>query len=263
VGPKTESTLSGRAIWVTRPAKQSEALCRLIEAAGGRAVPVPVIEIHPVSQTVNRSRLAALLDAADAIIFTSRNAVRHAAVSLPEFYKHIHAKLILAIGAGTRRELESQGLAGIISAGSGTGSEALLELVQMQPDNLCGKHILIVRGVGGRELLEQSLRRAGAEVNCLEVYQRNAPDLLHNTIGRLWSTDPPDAMIITSVEGLHNLVKMTAPERLPDLMRTPLVVMSERISTAASTLGFCNRKAVAEDASDAGLVQATRKIFEN
>ena len=261
MGHTTSTVLADRVIWVTRPQQQSETLSRLIETAGGKAIRLPVIEIQPVRQNRDVQSLATDLAAADLVIFVSRNAVNYAATVLPEFYNSIPDKLILAVGAGTRLALEQQGVIDVICTEAGQGSEALLQLPQLQPAAVTGKHILIVRGVGGRDLLEQRLRETGADVNYLEVYQRVIPGA--GIVAELWHTDPPDAIIITSVEGLQNLVNMTAADRRVSLLNTPLAVMSERIGMAARESGFVRAPAVANTASDAGLVQAIMSLFED
>ncbi len=263
MGRTTSTVLADRVIWVTRPRQQSETLSRLIETAGGKVIRLPVIEIQPVRQNRDVQVLAAILAAADLVIFVSRNAVKYAATVLPEFYNRIPDKLILAVGAGTRLALEQQGIINVICPEAGKGSEALLQLPQLQPAAVAGKHILIVRGVGGRDLLEQSLREIGVDVNYLEVYQRGIPGIDAGSVAQLWHTDPPDAIIVTSVEGLHNLVNMTPADRRASLFHTPLAVMSDRIGTAARTLGFIYAPAVATVASDAGLVQAIMSKFED
>ena len=262
MGQGTDIALAGRVIWVTRPQQQAEPLCRLIAAAGGQPIRLPVIEIQPVPDTRDRSTTAADLAAADLVIFVSRNAVNHAATAVPEFYHHIQGKMSLAVGTGTRLALEQQGLTNVISTAAGMGSEALLQLPELQPAAVTGKQVLIVRGGGGRDLLEQTLRSAGAAVQYLEVYQRDTPGTGAATVAKLWNTDQPDDIIITSVEGLHNLVNMTEVGNQAKLLQKPLAVLSDRIASAARALGFIPAPAVAKAASDAGLLQATISLFE-
>jgi len=259
--PKTEGTLAGRLIWVTRPRQQAEPLCQLIESAGGTAVRLPVIEIQPLPETQGQGVIGAGLEKLDLVIFISRNAVNHAATVLPDFYNRIAGKPLLAVGAGTQDELALLGRADAIYAATGVGSEALLQMEPLRLETLAGKRILIVRGVGGRELLEQTLRVAGAELLILEVYQRSIPGVNAGAMADLWRNYPPDAIIITSVEGLQNLVQMTASDQKALLLRTPLVIMSDRISATARKLGFSHTPAVSASASDTGLLQATISLF--
>ena len=259
--PKTESALAGRVIWVTRPQHQAEPLCQLIETAGGTAVRLPVIEIQPLPQNCGPGVIEDSLESLDLVIFISRNAVTHATAVLPDFYDRIKGMPLLAVGAGTQDELALLGCADAICAPAGTGSEALLQLEPLRPEALAGKRILIVRGVGGRQLLEQTLSGAGAELRILEVYQRGIPNVNTGTLTGLWRNYPPDAIVITSVEGLQNLVQMTSPDQQAILLQTPLVVMSDRISATARKLGFSRSPAVARTASDTGLLQATLSLF--
>lgn len=262
MGSVVNAPLNDRVIWITRPRDQGENLCRMVAAAGGRFVHFPVIEIQPASPAREPGKLAAELDTAQLIIFVSRNAVAYVETVLPDFFRVTADKQILAIGEGTRMELYNKGRQDVICPAAGLGSEALLELEVLQPENVTDKNVLVVRGVGGRDKLAETLGQAGVTVKYLEVYARRIPVLDGNTLKNLWQDSPPDTIVITSVEGLHNLIKMTAGVRMEKLLRTPLAVMSPRIRAAARALGFIPDPVVAAEASDEGLLQATISIFE-
>lgn len=263
LGAVINKQLSGRLIWVTRPPGQCENLCRMLENAGGRAVRFPVIEIVPVRQGLALPDLSRELSTSHLIIFVSRNAVDYANSAIPEFYKIISGKQVLAIGEGTRTRLRQRGINDVICPESGIGSEALLELEQLRPETLAGRSILVVRGVGGRDKLAATLAQAGVAVNYLEVYARRQPEIGKKALENIWQDTPPDAIVVTSVEGLHNLVNMTPAARKETLLTTPLAVMSARIQSVARSLGFTGALAVATDASDDGLLLATNSIFGN
>ena len=255
--------LDGRLIWVTRPRGQCENLCRLIENAGGKSVQFPVIEIRPVRQTRALAELSRELQASHLVIFVSRNAVDFADSAIPEFYKIISDKQVLAIGEGTRTTLHERGINNVICPDSGIGSEALLEQEQLRPEVLAGKNILVVRGVGGRDKLAEILGQSGIAVNYLEVYARRMPEPGKKNLENVWRDTPPDAIVVTSVEGLHNLVNMTPAARRKKLLQTPLALMSKRIQSVALSLGFTGGSAVATKANDGSLLLATFSIFEN
>ena len=255
--------LNGRRIWVTRPLGQCENLCRLIEEAGGEAVRFPVIEIVPVRQQRVPAALSREIQASQLIIFISRNAVEYADSALPEFYQIIAGKQILAIGDGTRTKLHERGISNVVCPDYGIGSEALLEQEQLRPEVLAGQSILVVRGVGGRDKLAETLEQADIVVNYLEVYARRQPGMSKNNQENVWRDTPPDAIVVTSVEGLHNLVNMTPATRMEKLLQTPLALMSKRIQSVALTLGFTGGSAVVTKAGDDELLQATISIFEN
>src|SRR5882762_3137813 len=105
-------TLQGRGILVTRPREQAQGLAKLIEAAGGRAILFPAIEI----QAVPLPKLAEF----DLAIFVSPTAVKQALAAM----KWPQRAKAAAVGRGTQRELERHGIKGIIAPGSGASSAA-------------------------------------------------------------------------------------------------------------------------------------------
>src|SRR5262245_1512255 len=143
--------LSGRGILVTRPAGQAQRLATLIEAAGGRPILFPAIEIEPLERALPP------LEEFDLVVFVSPTAVQCAGARAKG-----SSVQVAAVGSGTRRELEAQGFTDVVAPGEGGDSEALLALAELQ--ELEGRRILIIRGEGGRELLADTLASRGAEV---------------------------------------------------------------------------------------------------
>ena len=122
--------------------------------------------------------------------------------------------------------------------------------------------MLIIRGRGGREDLRDGLIARGAGVHYLEVYRRGKPDLSQADMAKFWHDETPDALIITSLAGLDNLVELTPDSESRRLHGTATVVMSERIRQHALEAGFV-RVAVAKDNSDAGLLDALLNMNES
>ena len=78
---------------------------------------------------------------------------------------------------------------------------------------------------------------------------------------RAWRDETPDAVVVTSLAGLNNLIEMTPASEQTRLRETALIVMSERIERQAMEQGF-SRVAAAADNSDAGLASALVKMNE-
>lgn len=255
-----EGKLGGRTVMVTRPAAQSERLCRMIERAGGRALRFPVLEIVEMKgKPAARSR--ALLEdcgSYDALIFISRNAVIFAESLCPGLFARGTLPAIYATGSGTRRELGRYGIEA--AAGKdGFGSEDLLRLESLDSRHVAGRRLMIVRGNGGRELLKNELQRRGARIDYAEVYQRGMPNAGADTLRKLWQDHRPDVIVITSVQSLDNLVALAGEENRLALLETPLAVMSPRIAEHAAGLGFLRPASIATAASDAALTAAAIK----
>ena len=258
LGNGEKSGLSGITVWVTRPAHQAGDLCRMIEERKGVPLLLPTLVIRPFKEEArvaeNRLRLAH----ADIVVFISKNAVIHALDQFPRIADTVRGKTVLAIGQATARCLNAAGFGQVGQVNSG-GSEALLRLPVLDETAIREKRVVIVRGLGGREELRDGLLARGAVVDYLEVYRRDKPDISRAEMTEFWHDQVPDAVIITSLAGLENLVELTPDAESERLLGTPMVVMSERIGQQAVETGF-RRIAVATDNTDAGLVDALSSI---
>jgi uroporphyrinogen-III synthase len=241
--------LAGAGVLVTRPAGQAQALCRLIESAGGRARAVPTIEILPVEDPEPaRALLAADWDL---LIFTSRNAVE-LALALGFTGDWPRAARLAAVGRATAAALSTAGRAPDLVPSERYDSESLLALPALaQP---AGQRVLIVRGEGGRALLGEVLAERGAEVRFAEVYRRMRPAFDARELIAHWGAEV-DLAIATSDEVLLNLIELLGAPGRDALLATPLVVISERTAQTARDLGFRSVR-VAERAEDAAIVAA-------
>jgi uroporphyrinogen-III synthase len=139
---------------------------------------------------------------------------------------------------------------------SEASSEGVLALALFQPEHITGRRVLIFRGEGGRELLAERLRECGAEVEYAEVYRRVKPPVDRDTLMVYWDRGEIQIVLITSAEGLNNLLQVMGEAHRDKLSATPLLVMSERIAVLAQGLGF--EAVVAKDTTDEGLVDALK-----
>lgn len=246
--------LGGLSILVTRPEEQAAALCELIQAARGRPIRFPALEIRgPADKRAVRGQLADLRSV-DLLIFVSANAVHYAFPQMPD---SIPLDLPLAaVGKATASALESHGLEPTLVPHDSVDSEGLLALPQLQ--HMTGKRVLIVRGNGGRELLRDTLQQRGAEVGYVEVYRRQLPQRNPANLIRNWHS-MAEAVCVTSVQILDNLFTLLGEQGKPLLQATPLAVASTRIAEHAAALG-CNTIYVADSAIDRDMLKALCEI---
>jgi uroporphyrinogen-III synthase len=242
-------TLSGIGVLVTRPAGQAEALCRRIEAAGGRAIALPAAAILPVSDP--EPARALLATPWDLMVFVSRNAVEHALPLLPGGCLP-EGPTIAAVGQATARALAAAGREPDLVPGGRFDSEALLAMDALA--DVLGFRVLIVRGEGGRPTLGETLVERGARVAYAEVYRRVRPQIDPAPLLAHWSRDIQVATA-TSDDILQNLLELFTPDGRDALVATPLVVVSERTAELARSLGFA-RVEVAERAGDEEILAA-------
>lgn len=249
--------LRGRGIVVTRPARQAAYLADLIAGKGGRTILFPVIEILDVNDTRALDAVIDGLDAYDLAVFVSPNAVDkgmaaiHARRGLPPELK------VAAIGRGSARALRKSGVSTVIAPEAGADSESLLALPELT--DIAGQGIVIFRGVGGRELLRDTLEARGARVDYAECYRRTKPAADVAVLTQAWAGGKIDALVFTSSDGLRNLHGMLHAADHQHLARTPLFVPHPRIAETARELGLA--KTVLTQTGDEGIVAGLVKYF--
>lgn len=212
-------SLKGKGIAVTRPASLAQGLAGLVEAAGGRALLFPAIEIEPLSA-------AAPAGDTEIALFISPTAVREGLKYLPR------GAQVMALSRGTRRELERHGVTGVLAAEEAADSEGLLALAELQ--QVAGRRIAIFRGAGGRELLGETLRGRGAAVEYVECYRRIRPRSDPAPLLAAWKAGKLHAITVSSAQGLANLFALLDADLLRGL---PLFVPHERVAAEARRLG--------------------------
>jgi len=227
--------LAGRSVIVTRPERQSGGLARLIEGAGGRALRFPAIEIEPLRSAALDHVLCAL-GSFQFAVFISRNAVEQGLARVRELGTRASLPPAAAVGAGTRKALEAEGVPGALAPEGPADSEALLALPQFQA--VAGKRVLIFRGAGGREVLASTLRSRGAVVEYAECYRRAVPATDVRPLIAEWSRGGIDAVTVSSREGLANLGGLLGEEGQALLRDTPVFVPHPRVAAEARALGI-------------------------
>ena len=246
--------LAGLGILVTRPAHQAEGLCKLIEAQGGRAYRFPALEILDPLDPRPLQLTAAQLDDYDWAIFISANAVDRALATILALRDWPEPTRIAVIGRSSAQALQRHGLSPDLVPENRFDSEALLALPAMQ--RVEGQHVVIFRGDGGREHLAETLRQRGARVDYVEAYRRARPSADSGPLLEQWQAGAIDIVVVNSAESLNNLADLVGKTGAVLLRKTPLLVVSERMVPLAQQLGLRQTPVVAENATDAAVLQA-------
>ena len=163
-------SLAGRVVLVTRPAGQGEQLADRVRAAGGEPFLFPTLAIEPVSPSPHAAALLRRPDVFSWAVFVSANAVAHGLPLILAAGAWPPGLRAAAVGAGTAAALRARGVPQVLAPAAGGDSESLLALAAMH--EVGGQRVLVIRGVGGRELLADTLRARGAHVEYLECYRR-------------------------------------------------------------------------------------------
>jgi uroporphyrinogen-III synthase len=248
----------GFGVLVTRPSGQAGELRRLIEASGGEAVMAPLLEITPVAGDSPGACRLARLDNFDWLVFVSPNAVRCAFALRGTEWQAGAVVKIAAIGQATARALAETGVAVDLKPKQQSNSEALL--VEPEWFGVAGQRFLIVRGEGGREFLADSLRTRGAHVEYAEVYRRVPSSIdLPGLLAR-WRAGRIGVTTVTSGEALERLAQLMDGANQDLLLRTPMVVIGERLRILAQALGCTD--VIAVEPGDAEIFDAVLRIAQ-
>ena len=258
IRPAAPCNLDGLSVLVTRPVHQADKLCALIEAAHGRPIRFPALEIlGPVDKVAARDALTAARWC-DLLIFVSTNAVDYAFPLMPD---QLPVDVgIAAVGQATAQALHRVGLAPTLVP-ERMDSEGLLALPGLQ--DMHGKSVLILRGNGGREHLADTLRERGAKVAQVEVYRRQTPqrNAAAANLVRNWA-QLVDVVLASSNAILDNLFAMLGETGASQLRRTPLVAVSQRMAAHAEERG-CEIVHVADSARDEDVMVALCELSQD
>jgi len=240
--------VSRPAVVITRPRQQAGALAQAVAALGRTPVLLPLLEIAPLDDPAPlRVALADLVDSADPaalVAFVSPNAIDAAFAQIGAWPLSVPVAIV---GEGSRAALARHGVASpaytIFSPADSAHSDSEHLLASLDLAALKGRRVLIVRGDGGRELLADALRAAGARVEAVTAYRRSVPVLDQELGARLRALlAQPNDWIITSSEalrGLARLVEQLDPAGGMGALRAQrLIVPHARIAASARALGL-------------------------
>lgn len=235
--------LAHKTIAITRPTGQAKKLTNLLIAAGAKTLNFPLIAIEDLDDYALAEGQLAQLDQHDWLIFISSNAVNHAMPRIQALYPQgLPPSLqFAAIGPTTAQTLTDYGVGKVLIPEKRFDSESLLSMPELQ--RIAGQKIMIIRGVGGRELLAKTLEKRGATVSYVECYRRINPQTSsaalydHNA-----ETVQCDAVVVTSSEAMRHLLTLVEINESNAathwLRQIKLCVNLPRVAEAANNLGL-------------------------
>ena len=239
-----DKNLTGLNVLVTRPEHQAGELVKILEERGATATLFPLLRIQPILEkdpAYNELKQKVLdLDLFQHLIFVSVNAANLAIEHIDQFWPQLPVAIQWhAIGKQTALALNNYGIDAYHSP-LGYDSEALLNNPALQ--DIRHDKILIFRGEGGRDKLANELRARGAEVSYAELYRREIPIYSDIEIQTTIYSSIPDAILISSGEGLSNLLTLASGSNQQfstgSLLNCQIVVPSERVRDLAVKAGF-------------------------
>lgn len=254
---------TGLRVLATRPLAQADRLLLPLREAGYLAENIPLLAIEPLELEPVQRQCLLDLDQFHKVVVISPSAAATLLDQLEDYWPQWPVGVDwFTVGAGTRDTLLQAGISACYPK-TGDKSEDLLLLPELQ--QLTGEKLLLVKGLGGRPLLEETLVSRGARVTTLPIYARVKPRLQLQQIHSLLQGDFA-VRIITSAESLLQYAEFAATSDFntglvqQQWLEQALLVPSYRIEQQAKSMGF--RKVFNSDGAGAdAIIRMLRREF--
>lgn len=222
---------------LTRPEEDCAALAQTLADAGIASASLPLLVIEALAPEQLQMQHLRTIAEVQAIIVVSKPAARLLLDQLAQAGVTPPCAGWFTVGEATARILQEHGLQVVFPA-AGDDSEALLGLPALREAIAASARprVLIVRGLGGRELLAERLAEQGASVDYLELYRRCLPDYPTGTLARSIDGERLNGLVVSSGQGLEHLHRLAGAD-WPRFSRLPLFVPSPRVAEQARALG--------------------------
>ena len=163
--------LLGRSVVVTRAREQASGLAARLAELGAEVIQFPTIDIKPLDDSAEVDAAVRGLKGYDWLIFPSANGVKC-------FWDRLEAQgldaralaslQVAAIGPATAQAVRAHGVAPDFVPEAYIAESVAKGLIEKGVD---GKKVLLPRAREAREVLPEELRKAGADVRVLPVYE--------------------------------------------------------------------------------------------
>jgi uroporphyrinogen III methyltransferase / synthase len=215
--------LFGKRILVTRPEEQASELSDLLSRFGAEPVEIPTIQVVPMEDWTKLDHAISQVGSYDWIIFTSVNGVRFFRERLWAREKDVRSlktAKVCTIGPKTAEAVRQLGIIPDLIP-SVFQAEGIVE--EMKNIGVDGKRILLPRAEQAREILPESLRSMGAQVDVVPAY-RNIKPVQHLERIRSYLKDQRISVVtFTSSSAVTNFIAMFEPKELILLMKSVIV----------------------------------------
>lgn len=199
--------LFGKRVLVTRTHAQAGEMSSALRAAGAEPVLIPMIELVPTEDTSALDLALSQLDRYDGLLFTSANAVRFFAARARELgraaaFSALRAQVLCVGPQSARAALEAGLPVHLTGSGRGDSESFLRELISILPPS--GRRFLLPRSDIGRNVVPDTLREAGAEVDVVEAYRNIAADVDAAALRRAILSGDLDVLTFASPSAVVN-----------------------------------------------------------
>jgi uroporphyrinogen III methyltransferase / synthase len=234
------NALAGRTVLLTRTRSQAPEFRRLLEAAGAHVLEIPAIEIQPRFGPELDAAIAGL-ESYDWLFFTSANS---AEIVLPQVSKlrpdivpcELRKPRICAIGPATASRIQDFRYVVSLVPDVFQAEGVIEEFHRINRGRLEGLRILLPRASEAREILPEELRRRGAVVDVIPVYDTVLPEGTAEAVREVLKGGRVDLVTFTSSSTVRNFVQAAGPDA--DLTKLTYAAIGPITAATAAEYGL-------------------------
>lgn len=231
--------LFGRRVVVTRAREQASGFKSQLAALGAQCIEFPTIEIQPPPSWEPLDSAIKNLSDYQWVIFTSVNGVKFFMERLKSAaldVRELKGIRLAAIGPKTSESLENFGLIADFIPPE-YRAEAILE--GLEKENLGGLRFLMPRAMVARDVLPDTLRKWGAQVDVVPAYQTLLPESKSSSILQLFQDEAIDCLTFTSSSTVSNFFSLfNREEILPLLSKVAVACIGPITAETAEKFGL-------------------------
>ncbi len=252
--------LFGKRLLLCRPKHQAKDSARLIRQRGARPILLPLIEIGAPPDNSPLNRCATRLGEYDWVVLTSANGADKLMQAMTENGRDARAfgkAKIAVIGPGTARPLSTWGIVPDLVAEEHVAEALAQQLLAVGST----RSVLLVRALEARDVLPNSLREAGIDVDVVAAYAtRKFGGEQQAILTRLIGSRSVDAVLLTSSSMVEALCTGLGPDA-PAILSNTCVASIGPITSATLRAWGVQVDVTADNYTVDGLLAALESHF--
>jgi uroporphyrinogen III methyltransferase / synthase len=204
--------LRGKGVVVTRAREQASGMAKSLTQLGANVIQFPTIKIDPLEDYSEVHTAIKSLSEYEWVIFTSVNGVKHFWNQLAELgldTRALGVSKIAAIGPATAEILREKGIEPDFVPEKYVAEGVVKGLLERGMD---GSKILLPRAKVAREVLPEELRKAGAQVDILPVYETKPAGEQREEVLELIKNGGLSCVTFGSSSTVENFFDLVSPE---------------------------------------------------
>lgn len=256
--------LFGQRVLVTRPSGRAAVLSQLLRDQGAQPVEAPTIRIVAPEDPEPLRIAVRDLDDYAWVVFTSRNGVERLFAELDrqgEDARRLGGARIAAIGPGTAEELGLHGIRPDHVPDEYRGEAVARAVLDVHDRDMTGTRVLLPRAAVARDVLPDTLREAGADVDVVPAYRSVPPEGEEvERLRRLVRGGEVDVVTFTASSTVQNLVELLGDDAAEALAPLTVASIGPITTETAERLGV-RVDVTARVYTNEGLVEALVRHF--